>query len=108
MGSVKVGVGIVARHPETGLILLGKRTVTHGHGSYSFPGGHLEYGEEFAACAARELFEETNLVFHNHKISPLKEVATLNTVFHDSQKHYVTILYVRATSSYTVCLRECD
>lgn len=90
MPTVRVGVGVLARHPETGHVLIGKRTVPHGDGMYSFPGGHLEHGEEFAACAARELLEETNLTLRAG-VSSHKELATINTIF-ASGKHYVTIL----------------
>lgn len=90
---VRVGVGVLARHPGTDDVLIGKRTVKHGHGSYSFPGGHLEYGEGFVECAARELMEETNLTFQNEARDVLL-VTTLNNVFPESGKHYVTVLYV--------------
>lgn len=39
-------------------ILLGKRLNVVGGGEYSFPGGHLEYGETFKECINRELSEE--------------------------------------------------
>lgn len=87
----QVGIGVLARHPITKYLLIGKRTTTHGNGTYSFPGGHLEYGEDFGACAARELMEETNLTFQEY-VDDLKPVATLNNIFRDTQKHYVTIL----------------
>lgn len=93
MSIVRVGVGVLARHPDTGHLLLGRRTVNHGQGCYSFPGGHLQYGEEFVACAARELREETGLTLQTSKHNETKVVATLNNIFHETQKHYVTILY---------------
>lgn len=49
----------------------------------------IRFGESWSQCAARELKEETNLDF---KETPILK-ATLNNVFRDSQKHYVTILY---------------
>ncbi|CCG81394.1 Putative uncharacterized protein [Taphrina deformans PYCC 5710] len=90
MAAVQVGIGILARHPETGSVLLGKRTVKHGSETYSFPGGHLEFGESFVECARRELKEETNLEFDGEVVA----IATLNNIFHDAKKHYVTILSV--------------
>lgn len=90
MPTVQVGIGILARHPSTNQVLIGKRTVKHGKDTYSFPGGHLEYGESFAGCAVRELSEETNLVFEHES---LQQIATLNNVFEEAGKHYVTILY---------------
>lgn len=90
MSVVKVGVGVLARHPSTGQVLLGKRTVRHGASTYSFPGGHLEYGESFVECASRELLEETNLVFEHE--SSVEQVSALNNIFKEEGKHYVTIL----------------
>jgi 8-oxo-dGTP diphosphatase len=55
-------------------------------GQYSFPGGHLDQGEEIFACAERETFEETGL-----KIRATKIVAVTNDVFVDADKHYISI-----------------
>jgi len=55
-------------------------------GQYSFPGGHLDQGEEIFACAARETFEETGLQIRVKKI-----VAVTNDVFLDANKHYISI-----------------
>jgi len=55
-------------------------------GTWQLPGGHLEYGEAFFACAERETLEETGL-----KVRATKVVATTNDVFADQGKHYITI-----------------
>jgi 8-oxo-dGTP diphosphatase len=78
-----VGVGVIVWKNDK--ILLGKRTVEHGFGFYSLPGGHLEYGEEVLNCAHRELLEETNLKIE-HPI-----LAGYTDDIHLTGKHYVTI-----------------
>lgn len=55
-------------------------------GQWSFPGGHLDQGEDFFTCAERETLEETGL-----KIRALKIVAVTNDVFIKDNKHYISI-----------------
>lgn len=47
---------------KEGKILLGERLASHGAGTWSLPGGHLEFGETFESAGAREVAEETGLV----------------------------------------------
>ena len=42
-------------------LLLGKRKGGYMSGTWGLPGGHLEYGEKLKDCAARELYEETDI-----------------------------------------------
>ncbi|MFP4547904.1 MAG: nucleotide triphosphate diphosphatase NUDT15 [Fidelibacterota bacterium] len=80
----KIGVGVIVNH--NGKILLGKRMNAHGEGSWSFPGGHLEFGESWADCARREVREETNLEIKN-----IRFFFVTNDIFTRENKHYVTI-----------------
>ena len=60
-------------------------------GTHQFPGGHLEHGESFTTCAAREAFEETGLILDE---SSMRVLATTNDVFEADAKHYITIFVV--------------
>lgn len=79
-----VGVGVIV--VRDGLVLLGKRTGSHGAGTWALPGGHLEFGESVAECAAREVLEETGLVVHDFAPAPYT-----SDVFASENKHYVTL-----------------
>lgn len=85
----KVGVGVCIK--KQGKVLLGRRQNSHGHDTWSFPGGHLEYSESPVDTAIRETEEETGIT--------LKDVSLLdvytNDIFTKEEKHYIT-LYVMA------------
>jgi 8-oxo-dGTP diphosphatase len=85
--SPKVGVGVIVI--RDGLVLLGKRRGSHGAGTWSAPGGALEFAEDIVDCAARELKEETGL-----KASSLELGPYTNDVFKEDGEHYVTIFVV--------------
>jgi 8-oxo-dGTP diphosphatase len=82
----KVGAAVFVW--RNGTFYMCKRTGAHGEGTWSVPGGHVEYGEELAEAAARETFEETGM-----KIKNVEQIAVTNDVFHEHQKHYVTIWF---------------
>ena len=71
---IGVGVLLVARDE----ILLGKRSGSHGAGTWALPGGHLESGELIAACAVRETFEETGI-----KVTEIRNVDFTNNLFEE-------------------------
>ncbi|GFG26032.1 nudix hydrolase 1 [Aspergillus udagawae] len=85
----RVGVGVVVLNRE-GKVVLGKRKGSHGAGTWAFPGGHLEFGESFEACAVREVLEETGLSIHD-----VRFLTATNDVMEAEGKHYITV-YVGA------------
>lgn len=91
MSQPRVGIGIIIEN-EKGEILVGKRKGSHSP-YYSIPGGSLEQGETFEACAIREVFEETGL-----KISQPKVINVTNNLrtFQESGLHFVSVnLYTK-------------
>jgi 8-oxo-dGTP diphosphatase len=84
----KVGVGVIIIKDNQ--VLLGQRKNAHGSGSWSFPGGHLEFNETLEACARREALEETGLRLKN-----IRAATFTNDIFAQEGRHYVT-LYVTA------------
>ena len=82
--NVRVGVGVFVF--KDGKFLMQKRQGSHGAGTWSLPGGHLEFGESFEETARREVKEESNLDIKNVRFG-----AITNDHFVDENKHYVTI-----------------
>lgn len=82
-----IGIGIMIKNKK-GEILLGLRQGSHGAGEWSFPGGHLEFGENFFQTAKRETKEECGLTIDKCKlISVAEEFRYLKT----DGKHCVNI-----------------
>ena len=82
------GIGVCLL--KDGKVLLGRRINTHGNGSWSFPGGHLEMNETWEYCAEREVLEETGL-----KIKNTRFIGVTNDIFPEEGKHFITI-FIRA------------
>ncbi|MBI5400754.1 MAG: NUDIX domain-containing protein [Candidatus Yonathbacteria bacterium] len=80
----RIGIGVFVF--RNGKFLMGKRMGSHGEGSWSVPGGHLEFGESFAETAKREVLEETGVNIMNVRFG-----AVTNDYFENDNKHYVTI-----------------
>jgi 8-oxo-dGTP diphosphatase len=80
----KVGVGVFVL--KDGKILMGKRKGVHGEGSWSLPGGHLEFNESWDMCAVRETMEETGVTIKNIRFGTVT-----NDIFQEEGKHYITI-----------------
>jgi 8-oxo-dGTP diphosphatase len=80
----KVGVAIIITRNDK--VLLMKRKGVDGLGTWSTPGGHLEYGETPEQCAAREAKEEVGL-----DVTDIHFRALTNDVFESSGRHYITL-----------------
>ncbi len=94
MEKKKVGVGIGVLLLRDGKVLFGKRhsdpekadSELHGEGTWTIPGGKLEFGESFEDGAYRETYEEVGIKINKEK---LKCVSVSNDVVPDA--HFVTI-----------------
>lgn len=80
----RVGVGVIVKKDGKVLALL--REGAHGKGTWSIPGGHLEFNESWEECAIREVFEETGVEIENIKL-----VGLTNDIFEKEEKHYITL-----------------
>ena len=91
-----VGVGVFVTDPKhPGCILLSRRKSSAGAGTWALPGGHLEFGETFEQCAARETKEETGVDLTNIRV-----VCVNNAVDLPANYHYVVVfLRGEATSA---------
>ncbi|KAJ1954863.1 hypothetical protein EC988_002202 [Linderina pennispora] len=89
MATVRVGIGcfVIKRVNGKAYFLLGKRQGSHGSGCWGLPGGHLDMGEEWSTCAARETFEECGI----QTDSIVYREAT-NDVF-GPDLHYITLFH---------------
>ena len=82
--SPKVGVAIIITRNDQ--VLLMKRKGAHGQGTWSTPGGHLDFGETPEQCAAREAKEEVGI-----DVVDIRFRAVTNDVFESTGRHYVTL-----------------
>lgn len=92
--SKKIGVGFGVMMLRDNRVLLGKRHIDpekadselHGEGTWTMPGGKLDFGESFEGGTVRELREETGIVIQE---SDLEVISLSNDIVHDA--HFVTI-----------------
>ncbi|NQU78099.1 NUDIX domain-containing protein [Candidatus Falkowbacteria bacterium] len=95
----RVGLGVLILKDNK--VLFGKRKNSHGEGCWCAPGGHLEFGESFESCAARETLEEVDI-----KIKNIRLGTVTNDIFEKEDKHYITIIMVADYDSGEVKLME--
>jgi 8-oxo-dGTP diphosphatase len=82
---VGIGVFIVRNHK----FLMIKRRGAHGSGTWSVPGGWMEYSESFEQTAMREAKEEVGV-----KIKNVKVVGVTNSIFKEEKIHSITVWVV--------------
>jgi 8-oxo-dGTP diphosphatase len=82
----RVGVGLLVYRGSE--VLLIHRHGSHGAGSWSRPGGYLDFGEDPARCAVREVHEETAI-----EVSQPRFRGVTNDIFDDEGKHFVTLWF---------------
>lgn len=85
------GVGIMLLNSKSE-VLLGRRhddpekakSLLHGEGKWTLPGGKLDFGERLDECALRETLEETGI-----RAGKLKPISIADDIVHDA--HFVSI-----------------
>lgn len=90
----KVGVGFGVMILRDGKVLLGKRhddpvkadSLLHGEGTWTMPGGKIDFGEAFEQAASREAMEETGIKINQDE---LKLISVTNDRVVDA--HFVTM-----------------
>ena len=80
----QVGTAILITREDK--VLLMKRKGPHGAGTWSPPGGHLDFGETLEGCAAREAKEEVGI-----EVFDIGFRAVTNDIFEAEKKHYITL-----------------
>jgi 8-oxo-dGTP diphosphatase len=81
-----VGAGLACFVWKDGKFLMQQRFGSHGEGTWSVPGGHIEFGETWEECAKREVMEETGM-----QVTNVRFMSATNDIFTDKGKHYVSI-----------------
>ena len=80
----QVGVAVIITKDDQ--VLLMKRKGVHGTGTWTTPGGHLDFGETPEQCGAREAKEEVGL-----DVVDLRFRAFTNDIFELEGQHYISI-----------------
>lgn len=85
-------LGVSAVVVREGCVLVGRRRGSHGAGTWAFPGGKVDPGEDPADTVRRELREETGLC-----ASEVEPLLWTSDVLTENRLHFITLHhYVRA------------
>jgi len=90
----KMGIGFGVMIIKNNQVLLGQRhddsvkadSELHGEGTWTMPGGKLEFGEDLKEAAIREMLEETGIELQKEN---LKFISLTNDIVSDA--HFVTV-----------------
>ena len=82
----KPSVGVAVILTRENKVLLMKRKGPHGPGTWTTPGGHMEFGETPEQCATREVQEEVGV-----QITDLRFRAVTNDLFESEGRHSISI-----------------
>ncbi len=80
----QVGTAIILTKNDK--VLLMKRKGSHSPGTWSTPGGHLDFGETPEDCAAREAKEEVGV-----DVVDIRFRSVTNDLFDATGRHYLTV-----------------
>lgn len=83
----RVGVAIFV--VRDGKFVFLKRHGAHGTGTWSTPGGHVDFGEDPIDARKREVLEETGCI-----VDDVEFAAMTNDHFKEAGKHYITLWFV--------------
>ncbi len=79
-------VGLAGFIWRDGKFIMMQRKGAHGEGTWSVPGGHLEYGESWEESIRREIMEEVGV-----EVANIRLMTATNDIFEGDQKHYISL-----------------
>jgi len=65
----------------------------YSHGTYQFPGGHLENDEDLSICIKREMLEETGININTDNLSPFFVIKHYNKNYGGTNKNRLSLIY---------------
>lgn len=98
--NVEMVTCVMIQNPENNDVLVQNRT--RKYPGYSFPGGHVERGENIYDCAVREIKEETGLDVKN-----LTYCGTVHWVNRENDERYLCFMY-KTTQFSGQLIKEAD
>jgi 8-oxo-dGTP diphosphatase len=99
----KTGVAAAVIVVQNGKILLLERKGSEGSGTWAIPGGKVDFMEDPADAASRELLEETALVSTH-----MEFIGYTNDIHAESDKHFVTLRFLCSEFTGTPTITEPD